>query len=79
MNITSEDAVSSLISDEIENESLTEATASARTIVIPVDSEMALTNPPDEGEAVREEPLVPSETPTPEEPGPDEPDSGGQK
>jgi len=77
MTITSEDAISSMISDEIESESVTDATASAREIVISVEDESAINNQPcapDESEAPSD---VPSQRPT--EPGPDQPDSGEEK
>ena len=77
MTITSEDAVNSLISDEIESESVTEAIASASMIVVPVDTEMATNpqpGPPDEGGIPCEEPCDPSteEEPDPKEPEPEE-------
>jgi hypothetical protein len=78
MNLTSEDAVNSLVSDEIEGESLTEATASASTIVVAVDSEMAVTKEPDEGEEPCDEPGEAPESPE-SEPEPDEPDSDDQE
>jgi hypothetical protein len=75
MTITSEDALNSRISDEIASESITDAIASAREIVISVEDESAINKepgPPDEGG-------IPCETPAPPEPGPDEPDSGEEK
>ncbi|MGA7238151.1 MAG: hypothetical protein WBY44_20870 [Bryobacteraceae bacterium] len=75
MTITSEDAVNSMISDEIESEFATDAIASGRTIVVPVDDENATPKQPgspDEGDTPCDEP---SDAPPSEEPGTDEPDS----
>ena len=72
MTITSEDAVNSMISDEIDGESVTDAIASARTIVVSVEDESAINNepcPPDEGDD------QPGDAPATPEPASDEPDS----
>jgi hypothetical protein len=77
MTITSEDAVNSMISDEIESELVTDAIASDRPIVVLVDDETAITKQPgdpDEGDTPCEEP---SEPPA-EEPEPDEPNSDSE-
>lgn len=76
MTITSEDALNSMISAEIESESLTDAVASARMIVVSVDDENAINNepcPPDEGDD------QPGEAPATPEPGSDEPDSDDEE
>jgi hypothetical protein len=74
MTIASEEAVNSMISDEIESESVTDAIASAREIVISVEDESAINNQPSAPDEVEAPSDVPSTPPT--EPGPDEPEPG---
>jgi hypothetical protein len=76
MTIGSEAAVTSMISDEIESESVTDAIASAREVVISVEDESAKTKQPDEGEAPCDEP---DDVPPSTEPEPGEPDSDDQE
>jgi hypothetical protein len=77
MKITEEDTLPSAISDEIENEIETDATATGRDIVITVNDFTARTGPEPEPECEpdvtpKPEPdMEPEPEPEPEEEGPD--------
>ncbi len=75
MTITAEDALRSMISGEIESESVTDATASARAIVITVKDEEARLGTTREREDV-ELPGESDPSEQPEEPGPEQPEPG---